>query len=336
MRKLLLIMVVLSFILPASCGKETRIKKVVKPINERTINSKTDVFKNEAVICEVNAEKVAVTISNTVSILKPGAYLVTSYQGGVHGWLDISYILFDQSGGLCTFNSPDKDGRTGYSKIQNFNEKYYFTFNYKEFMGGENYKEFTKAFEADVSTGMTKEINLNEIPGNALVIQPLEDDGNNYDTGTSWSKTTYVQEDEIAKKTGIVAHPSKDYEGGGFYSQVTGIISGNYVVVSRSNEIASSDTNKRSYDLFAVFEKKTWKKIWERKNVYFYSLIGPFVFMGGILDIATGKEVTPYSGALPIGKINDMLFMFASRDNKPKIVVLNLKKIDQLKSKPTQ
>ena len=331
MRKLLLIMVVLSFILPASCSKETRIKKDLKPINESTTNPKTDVFKNEAVICEVNAERVAFNRFNTASILKPDVFLITSYQGGVHGEMDISYVIFDQFGRISTFKSPSKDGRSGYSKLQNLNDKYYFTFNYQEFMGGENYKEITQAFEADVSIGITKEIKLNEIPSNAMDVQPKDNDDYN-SNNTSNANTTYVQEDEIAKRTGIVAHPSKDLGGGGFYSRVTGIISGNYVVVSRSNEIAGSDTNDCSYDLFAVFEKNTWKKLWERNNLHFFELIGPYVFMGGILDIATGKEVTPYTGASIIGKINDMLFMFAERDKKPKIVVLNMKKLDELKN----
>lgn len=264
-------------------------------------------------------------------MLKTGIYLITTNSGGVHGPDSFYYYICNLKGKTCTIKSPGERGNAECSKLQNLEEKYYFTFNYQEFMGGENYKEITQAFEADVSTGITKEIKLNEIPSNAMDVQPKDNDDYN-SNNTSNANTTYVQEDEIAKRTGIVAHPSKDLGGGGFYSRVTGIISGNYVVVSRSNEIAGSDTNDCSYDLFAVFEKNTWKKLWERNNLHFFELIGPYVFMGGILDIATGKEVTPYFSALPIGQINDMLFMFAERDKRPKIVVLNMKKIDELKN----
>lgn len=271
-----------------------------------------------------------------LSMIKTGIYLITTNSGGVHGPHSFYYYVFNLKGKTCTVKSPGERGNTEYSKLQNLKEKYYFTFNYEEFMGGDNYKEFTKAFEADVSTGITKEIKLNEIPGNALDVQPAYmGDDQNYQTSTSEPKIVEVKEDEIAKKTGITAQPGvKYFEGGSSTSNVYGWISGDYIIVTRYNCSTGSDLTNCSYDLFAVFEKKTWKKIWETGGCESYRVIGSLIFVehGNILNIATGKNATPYSNIKLIDQMNDMLFMFASRDNKPKIVVLNLKKIDELKN----
>lgn len=268
-----------------------------------------------------------------LSMIKTGIYLITTNSGGVHGSHSFYYYICNLKGKTCTVKSPGERGNAEYSKLQNLKDRYYFTFNYKEFMGGENYKEFTKAFEADVSTGITKEIKLNEIPSGAMDVQPIEEENREF-LQNAFPKGDFY-EDEIAKKTGIVAHPSKDDGYGcGSDSDVSGVIAGDYIIVTRFNCFSGPDTTSCSYDLFAVFEKKTWKKIWETGGCESYRVIGSLVFVesGDILNIATGKKATPYSNIKLIGQINDMLFMFAKKDDKPKTVVLNLKKSDELKN----
>lgn len=131
-------------------------------------------------------------------------------------------------------------------------------------------------------------------------------------------------------------HPSKEGDGWMSFSEVYAIINGNNIIVARDNNSSGSDPPVSYwFDLIAVFEKDSWRKIWEiSTKVDNFMVLGSIIFIRneGFRDLTTGKPVSDFKKVREIGCLDDLFFMFAQKDGKPKIVVLNIKKIEDLKN----
>jgi len=329
MRHLIWIIALMMFM--TACGSESY--KTEKMKTEKIVtNSFTKIksLENAALVLESEIEKIPFFKAQNIIKLKENEYLIAVNSGGVHGPQDFNYIICSPNYQTCIVSSPDDRAVTKCLRLESFQQKYYFTFGYESFEGSQDSKKWY--IEADMTTGKTKQIKKIAIPAQANQIDLHYSDLCKSDKK---SDRMTITEDEIANKTGIKKHPSQQGEGWSSDSMVYAISSGEKIIVARKNSSGDSDINSSSYDLIAVFEKDSWRKIWEiSTQVDDFMVLGSMMFLQneGFRDLTTGKPVSDFKKVRDIGCLDGLFFMFAEKDGKPKLFVLNIDKIDELKN----
>lgn len=324
-------MVVIASILIVSCDGETLKTKVTK---NNAIDIPTHIPK------ETNAGSVLfesyIGINGgtcNLTKLNDGVYLITSYDQAPYQIYGNSYLCDFEK--VCKIPTAEGSERFGFSKLMNTGSKYYFMFKVFENNKSEEYTE--KYVEADLETGLVTSVKKLEIPRDALAIEPIPVKDNLH-TKPDEKSMPALTEDEIASRTGITPKIVQDQGGEikqGLESSVSAIESGDFVIVLRKNITIHDDGQSVDFDIVNAYRRDTWQKLWELdKGCRDFGVFGSLLFIdgGGIIDITSGKSVGGYDRISIVGVDGNKLFMFAQKGGKPKLVVLNIDKIDELKN----
>lgn len=310
-------------ILLASCGVEThKTSEMTNSMHGIETKQANTVIKNGVVFLESDIDAIPFFRDGKVELINDTHYLITVNGGGVHGPDSYEYYFLDIEGSFIHFRHPDINSHDTFSGIKHIGNRFFFDFTSDGVM------------EVDLDKGTSVLANSSAIPSKAVAVTAynlefLKDNDRH--------NLPRVDEAEIVKRTGLKSTPLSTDNGSGTEKSITaiGIVYDNFILVERTNYEGWSDGQRQWCDYLGIFDKSSWKKYWEIKDSFeSFFVVGSLVAIEGkgFFNPISGSQVSMYANIKQIATCDGKLFMFAEKDGKPKFVVLNLDRIDELKN----